>query len=71
MTISRVREISKSFDHLKIGLVGKSAKTKHISYKNHGLEMNGSKDIAILAFLLMKSSKFKMAIELRHVGIFL
>ena len=46
---------------LKLGSLVRAHKTKHFQYKNHGLEMNGSKDIAILAFLLMTSSKFKMA----------
>ena len=45
VTISRkISEKSKSFDHLEIGLVGKNTKNKHFSYKNNGLEMNGSKD---------------------------
>ena len=56
---------------LKLGSLERAQKTKHFPYKNHGLEMNGSKDIAVLAFLLMTSSKFKIATELRHVGIFL
>ena len=49
---------------LKLGSLERAQKTKHFSYKNHGLKMNGSKDIAILVFPLMTSSKFKMATEL-------
>ena len=56
---------------LKLSSLERAQKTKHFPYKNHGLEMNGSIDIVVLAFLSTTSSKFKMATELPLVGIFL
>ena len=55
----------------KLGLWERAQKTKHFPYKNHGLEINGSKVMVVLAFLLVTPSKFKMLTELQHVCIFL